>query len=129
MSNHTLSNKQNALGLVSLLSAAVLYVSTSTVSAGEIEDYVSRYQPTIEPLHGLEVTERSATIVVTSNGCTKKQDFIVVLDKSQPSTATFIRLIPDFCKAVSHPYPIKFSLQEVGATTFAVSNLFEPPPR
>jgi len=109
--------------------AAVFCVTAPTALADEIDDYISRYKPVIETLHGLQVTENEVTIVVTSSGCTKKQDFIVVSDKSQPTTATFIRLIPDFCKAAPRPYPIKFSFEEVGAKEFKVANTFDPSPR
>ena len=117
-----------ALGLATLLFAAatVFCVTAPTALAGEIDDYISGYQPVIETLHGLNVTENTVTILVTSTGCTKKEDFIVVSDKSQPTTATFIRLIPDFCKAASRPYPIKFSIEEVGAKEFKVANTFDP---
>ncbi|NEO66421.1 MAG: hypothetical protein F6J98_41010 [Moorea sp. SIO4G2] len=66
---------------------------------------------------------------MTSTGCTKKEDFTTILEKSQPPIATFIRLEPDFCRAASRAYPIEFSLEEVGATEFKVANLFVPGPR
>lgn len=120
-----------ALGLTTLLlaAAAIFSVTTTTTLADEIDDYISRYQPAIETLHGLQVDERTVTIVVTSTGCTKKQDFIVVSDKSQPPTVTFSRLIPDYCKAAPSPYPIKFSLEEIGAKEFKVANTVDPMPR
>ncbi len=105
------------LVLVTLLFTIVLYVVTPTALAAEIE-----------PLHGINVTERSVMILVTSTGCTQKEDFIVVLEKSQPPTVTFIRLKPDLCRAAPRPMPIKFSPEEVGATTFTMRNLFEPAP-
>ena len=117
------------LGLATLLFTVIFCVAAPTALASEIDDYISQYQPVIETLHGLQVTEKTVTIIVTSTGCTKKQDFIAVLDKFQPPTATFIRLIPDFCRAASTPYPIKFSLSEVGAKEFKVANTVDPSPR
>ncbi|WP_202218755.1 hypothetical protein [Okeania sp. KiyG1] len=117
-----------ALGLATLLFTVIFCVATPTASASEIDDYISQYQPVIETLHGLQVTEKTVTILVTSTGCTKKEDFIAVLDKYQPPTATFIRLIPDFCRAASRAIPITFSLQEVGATEFKVANTVDPSP-
>ena len=38
----------------------------------------------IETLHGLVLTETTATIKVTSTGCTKKEDFQLRLQKSEP---------------------------------------------
>ena len=118
-----------ALGLATLLFTVIFCVAAPTALASEIDDYISQYKPVIETLHGLYVDDGTVTIVVTSSGCTRKEDFIVVSDKSQPPTATFIRLIPDFCKAVSRPYSIKFSLEEVGAKEFKVANTFDPSPR
>ena len=83
----------------------------------------------IEPLHGVNMTETGLTILVTSTGCTKKEDFVSVLQKSQPPVVTFIRLKPDLCEAGSHPYTIQFSFEEIGAKEFRVSNLFVPAPR
>ncbi|MGK7903806.1 MAG: hypothetical protein AB4352_20860 [Hormoscilla sp.] len=97
--------------------AAVLGVTAPTALAAEIET-----------LHGLYVSESTVTIIVTSTGCTKKEDFIVVSDKSQPTTATFIRLVPDPCKAAPRPYRIQFSFEEVGAKDFKVANTFDPIP-
>lgn len=117
-----------ALGLATLLFTVIFCVAAPTALASEIDDYISQYQPVIETLHGLQVTEKTVTILVTSNGCTEKQDFIAVLDKSQPSTATFIRLKPDLCEATSQLYSIKFLLEEVGATEFKVANTVDPSP-
>ena len=110
--------KRLALGLATLLLVAGLWVGTApTALAAEIE-----------PLHGLNLTEGYCTIVVTSTGCTKKEDFVSILQKSEPPVVTFIRLEPDFCRAASRPYLIKFSVEEIGAKEFTVSNLFTPAP-
>ncbi|MCG8367362.1 MAG: hypothetical protein MJA27_29000 [Pseudanabaenales cyanobacterium] len=82
-----------------------------------------------ETLHGLVLTETTATITVTSNGCTEKSHFEVQLQESSPPIATFIRVKPDLCRVVPHSVDIVFSLKEVGATSFKVANLFEPGPR
>ncbi|NEP31784.1 MULTISPECIES: hypothetical protein [unclassified Moorena] len=109
-----------ALGLGTLLFAAVAVFCVTAPTA---------LAATIEPLHGIQVTENTVMIVVTSTGCTNKEDFTTILEKSQPPTATFIRLKPDPCKTASHAYRISFSPEEVGATEFKVANLFEPMPR
>ncbi len=84
---------------------------------------------TVETLHGLEVTE-TQVITVTSNGCTDRGDFKLEVQESLPPIVTFIRVQPDFCRAVSHSVDIAFSLKEVGAAEFKVGNPFEPgPPR
>lgn len=84
----------------------------------------------VETLHGLEVTETKVIITVTSTGCTDKDDFKIEVQESLPPIATFIRVQPDFCRAVSHSVDISFSLKEVGAAEFKVGNPFEPgPPR
>ncbi|MEM9541155.1 MAG: hypothetical protein AAGA60_16835 [Cyanobacteria bacterium P01_E01_bin.42] len=106
------------LGLTILFSLAVLSVANSPALAAEIE-----------PLHGFYLTDGTATIMVTSNGCTQKEDFISILEKSEPPVVTFIRLKPDFCKAASTPYRISFSVEEIGAKVFKISNLVEPAPR
>jgi len=108
-----------ALGLATLFFAAVAVFCATAPTA---------LAATIEPLHGIQVTEGYVTILVTSTGCTKKEDFISILEKSQPPIATFIRLEPDFCRAASRPVPIRFTLEEVGAKEFTVANLFEPAP-
>ena len=107
--------KKLALALTTLLFVAGLWVPTALAAE-------------IEPLHGVSVTQRYCTIVVTSTGCTQKEDFIPILQKSQPPVVTFIRLKPDPCRAASRPVPIRFSLEEIGAEEFTVSNLFEPSP-
>ncbi len=107
--------KKLALALTTLLFIAGLWVPTALAA-------------NIEPLHGIEVTEKYCMIIVTSTGCTKKEDFVPVLQKSQPPVVTFIRLKPDFCEATPRPYPIRFSLEEVGAKEFTVSNLIVPSP-
>ena len=114
-----LSKKINRLvvAVLTLISASLFFTASASAAAAEIE-----------PLHGLEVTERYATIFVTSTGCTKKEDFIPVLQKTEPPIVTFIRLKPDYCKAASRPVPIRFSLEEVGAQTFNVNNIFTPGP-
>ncbi|NEN98722.1 MAG: hypothetical protein F6K50_25420 [Moorea sp. SIO3I7] len=109
-----------ALGLATLPFAVVaVFCVTAPTALAE----------TVEPLHGINITEKGVTIVVTSNGCTQKEDFTTILAKSQPPIVTFIRLKPDLCKGVSRPYPITFSLSEVGAKEFKVANLFVPGPR
>ncbi|NMF63764.1 hypothetical protein DP113_29300 [Brasilonema octagenarum UFV-E1] len=82
----------------------------------------------METLHGLVLTDISATITVTSNGCTKKDDFKIELTKSLPPIATFIRVKPDNCDAVAHSIDLVFSLKEVGAAEFKVANPFVPGP-
>ena len=61
----------------------------------------------IETLHGLEVTETKVVITVTSSGCTDRDDFIIELEKSLPPIATFIRVQPDFCKAIDHSVDLR----------------------
>ena len=107
--------KKLALALISLLFVAGLWVPTALAVD-------------IEPLHGVNVTKEGCAIVVTSTGCTQKEDFIPILQKSQPPIVTFIRLKPDSCRAASRPYLIQFSLEEIGAKEFTISNLFEPGP-
>lgn len=105
------------LGLATLLVVAGFWVATPTAQAAEIET-----------LHGISVTSRYCTIFVTSNGCTQKEDFVTLLQKSEPPVVTFVRLEPDLCKAAPRPTEIRFSLSEVGADTFAVANLLTPAP-
>ena len=105
------------VAVLTLISASLFF--TASASAAEAE---------IEHLHGLEVTQRCATIFVTSNGCTQKEDFIPVLQKTEPPVVTFIRLKPDYCKAASRLVPIRFSLEEVGAQTFNINNILTPGP-
>ncbi|HAC64724.1 MAG TPA: hypothetical protein DCF68_14610 [Cyanothece sp. UBA12306] len=83
----------------------------------------------IEPLHAIQVTEKTVTIIVTSTGCTSKENFTSTLHKSEPPIVTFIRLKPDLCKAAPQPYPIRFGLEEVGAMNFQTTNVFSPGPR
>ena len=109
--------KRLTLALTTLLFIAGLCATAPAATAAEIE-----------PLHGVNLTEKYCTIVVTSTGCTKKEDFVALLKKSQPPIVTFVRLKPDYCKAAARPYPIKFSLSEIGAKEFDVSNLFVPSP-
>ncbi|MDJ0717964.1 MAG: hypothetical protein QNJ54_27705 [Prochloraceae cyanobacterium] len=80
----------------------------------------------IETLHGLVLTETTATIKVTSTGCTAKEDFQLRLQKSEPPILTIIRVKPDLCLAAPHTIDIVFSLKEIGATNFTVANLFAP---
>jgi len=82
----------------------------------------------VETLHGLMLTDNQVIITVTSNGCTDKDDFKIELKESHPPIATFIRVQPDFCRAVAHSVDIAFSLKEVGAAEFKVDNPFEPGP-
>jgi hypothetical protein len=82
----------------------------------------------VETLHGLMLTGNQVIITVTSNGCTEKADFKIALKESHPPIATFIRVQPDFCRAVAHSVDIAFSLKEVGAAAFTVDNPFEPGP-
>ncbi|MCX4027223.1 hypothetical protein H0A36_08525 [Endozoicomonas sp. SM1973] len=130
-------NKFNGVFNRSLVKATaclsvLLFTSTAMAMNKAVEevnnDLTNDYQPAIEDLHGLQVTEKLASIVVTSTGCTKKEDFIVVSDKSVPPKVTFIRLKPDYCRAASRPYLIRFSLEEVGARKFSVVNPVIPSP-
>ncbi|MDJ0715435.1 MAG: hypothetical protein QNJ54_14615 [Prochloraceae cyanobacterium] len=81
-----------------------------------------------ETLHGLVLTETSIIITVTSNGCTEKKDFKIELQESKPPIVTFIRVVPDPCKMVSHSIDITFSLKEIGVAQFKVANPFAPGP-
>jgi len=108
--------KRLALALTSLLFVAGLWVPTALAAD-------------IEPLHGISLMERGCAIFVTTTGCTKKEDFVSVLQKSEPPVVTFIRLKPDLCEAFPRVYPIQFSFEEIGAKEFTVSNLFVPSPR
>jgi hypothetical protein len=82
----------------------------------------------VETLHGLMLTDNQVIITVTSKGCTDKDDFKIELKESHPPIATFIRVQPDFCRAVAHSVDIAFSLKEVGAAEVKVDNPFEPGP-
>ena len=82
----------------------------------------------IEILHGLVLTETTATITVTSNGCTAKEDFQIQLQESKPPILTIIRVKPDLCEAAPHSIDIIFSLKEIGSANFRVANLFAPGP-
>lgn len=120
--NSKLKLSKWVFNLASLVFASVF--CTTALAAGK-----ENYSPAIEILHGLNITERSATVLVKSTGCTRKEDFITILQKSQPPIVTFIRLRPDPCKAAPRPMPISFSLEELGASLFTVANQFEPAPR
>ncbi len=85
-------------------------------------------EKSIETLHGLVLTETTVTIKVTSTGCTKKEDFQLRLQKSEPPILTIIRVKPDPCKAAPHSIDIVFSLKEIGAANFTVANPFAPGP-
>ncbi len=80
----------------------------------------------IETLHGLVLTETTATIKVTSTGCTAKEDFQLGLQESEPPILTITRVKPDPCKAAPHTIDIVFSLKEIGAANFTVANPFAP---
>ena len=82
----------------------------------------------LEPLHGLSQTETFTTIAVTSTGCTKKEDFTTILEKSNPPIVSFIRLKPDPCRTGPFKMNIEFNVEEVGANKFEVANLFTPAP-
>lgn len=105
---------------------STLLFSSVSIAVETVDNVITQSSASIETLHGLNVTERAVIILVTSTGCTEKEDFTVVLDKSAPPKATFIRLKPDFCRAVSRTVPIKFSLQEVGIREFLVTNTIKP---
>ena len=114
-----LSKKINRLvaALLTLISASLFFTAGASASAAEIE-----------ALHGFQLTERGASILVTSTGCTSKEDFISVLQKTQPPVVTFIRLKPDLCRAAARSYAIQFSLEEIGAKEFQVNNIIVPGP-
>ena len=114
-----LNKKINRLvvAMLTFLSASLFFIVGGSAFAAEIEN-----------LHGFQLTENIATILVTSSGCTKKEDFIPVLEKTQPPLVTFIRLKPDLCRAASRVYPIKFSLEEIGVKEFKVVNKITPSP-
>lgn len=157
MLNNTLNNKKTALSLMSLLSATVFCcVATSTAAVESIAEIVCKgplalripycqgrepketlkesresketLKESKETLHGLYIDKETVTVTVTSTGCTKKEDFTIMLRKSRPPIITFIRLKPDLCRAAPHKINIQFPLKEVGATEFALANLFKPGP-
>lgn len=83
----------------------------------------------IETIHGVEVRETSLTAVVTSNGGTKKEDFVVLIDRTyECPRVSIVRLKPDPCKAAARPYPVTFSLSDVGANVFVLTNPIDPMP-
>ncbi len=82
----------------------------------------------VETLHGLVLTETTATITVTSTGCTAKEDFELRLQESEPPILTITRVKPDLCRAAPHSIDIVFSLKEIGSANFTVANLFAPGP-
>ena len=87
-------------------------------------------KPTIETLHGLIVSETEVTIAVTSNGCTDKDDFQLVVKETKQPQVTFQRVRLDPCRMVQHTVDIAFSLKDIGTFPFTVDNPFEPgPPR
>jgi hypothetical protein len=106
--------------------ASLLFASVFCATALAAENCNCRYDPAVETLHGLQVTREVAIVTVTSTGCTEKEDFIIILQGSQPPIVTFIRLRPDVCKVAPHNIDIPFSLKEVGATLFTVANPFKP---
>jgi hypothetical protein len=121
--NHKFKLSRWALSLASLLLASV-FCTTALAGKGS-----SSYSPVVETLHGLTITEKLVIVTVTSTGCTSKEDFIAVLQKSQPPIVTFIRLKPDLCRAASRKINISFSVKEVGADFFTVANPFKPGPK
>ncbi len=76
----------------------------------------------LEMIHGYEQTEKSLTFIVTSTGCTKKEDFEVVTDKLSFPVVTLVRKVPDLCEASPRAYSVQFSLNEIGTKSFKVGN-------
>ncbi|RCS52969.1 hypothetical protein DTL42_09140 [Bremerella cremea] len=85
-------------------------------------------EPTPEILHGLKVSETEVTIAVTSNGCTDREDFDLIVKESNPPQVTFMRTQPDPCRKIPHTVNISFSLKAIGSSDFTVENLFAPGP-
>lgn len=130
MIKHIFSSKLNPslIKPTALLSALLFSTATLAVEESVRANNLTQYNPEIETLHGIQLTTNQATILVTSKGCTKKEDFIAVLNKSMPPQVTFIRLTPDHCRGASRLYSINFSLNEIGARTFSVVNTIEGGP-
>jgi hypothetical protein len=57
------------------------------------------YPGRIEAVYAIQADRTSVRVRVSSNGCTRKQDFQVQTQRSNPSRITLIRRTPDRCRS------------------------------
>lgn len=119
----------------------VVYAKTNSVrnvsesraaEATDFEDSIPRL-PWKEVLKGISVKNNELTIRVPSNGCTKKEDFQIDINKGitgiPPFILTVFRLRLDYCKAIVRGgTEITYTFEELGlepGDSFHVTNDFQ----
>lgn len=83
----------------------------------------------VEALHGIQVDMDSITIDVVSSGCTTQDSFKFAVRKSgdgRSTMVTVIRVLPDYCEAVSHHVSLIFQRKEIGLDTVQSFTLTNP---
>ena len=112
-----------------LLNSASLAHPTSP-SEPPTEIPPQRPEPMVEVLKGFTFDRDGITIQVTSNGCTTKRSFEILVAESFPAQVQFNRLVPDACRAL-FPYGTKltYTYEELGLdskNSFHLVNQIDP---
>jgi len=82
----------------------------------------------LEPLYSLQAGREAITIRVTSNGCTKKEDFAFFLDhKGEAATLAFGRKRLDVCRSFAMGHAdLTFTYAELGLAPRAPVFILNP---
>jgi len=87
--------------------------------------------PALEPLYAADAARDALTIRVSSNGCTKKEDFVALVSPTKAGvTVSFRRERPDRCRAlVMAGVALSYTYAELGLdgqAPFLLLNPFTP---
>ncbi len=86
----------------------------------------------LETLHGITLGEKTATIRVTSNGCTAPEDFRVAWSVAEDGENAILRLRilrlrPDRCRARPRPVELELPIPRWTGTPIFIDNPFRFP--
>lgn len=93
-----------------------------------LEDETEYFQPQLEVLMGVEITNDKLKIRVSSGGCTKKDSFIINVIKGftgiPPYLIEIYRILPDSCDGyMPEGDLLEYNLSELGIEPFATFRL------
>ena len=85
-------------------------------------------QPRIEHVCGTSLQFETFEIDVLSNGCTKEEDFIFIVERAGPREfdVQVIRVVPDICYGPSRTVTLSFDRESLGLDGVDVVNLQNP---
>jgi hypothetical protein len=104
-------------------------ISTITLSIGGCFATHAHQDQTLEPLHGITLTDHSIRFTVTGSGCTRVEHFDILVRKGHIPQLLIVRKKHDNCRRKRQAIEIDYPLSMVdinSANSFILGNPLKP---